>query len=1093
VCVGAGDMARAEHLVRLAQAAGGAAAPNCRVLTVMARGYCQAGQRRQAYALLQEMERRGPAPDAAVYHVVMEGERHAEAVTALLAAMARCHVPPTERTFSVAMACMGRAGDVAAAEALWRHMTAAHIPPSPFAFCALAHVYGQAGMVERCAAMVQQMERSLGHKGRWQARRTARRAESAALRDSPDWSPLAGAQGADRGEGGMMGAGEEMGEVGGMAGGAESGGDDGVGRGSGDEGIKRRGRGRRLHAAGVGEERDSGGGGGQYSERMATARGGTQATNRTLLTSAHNILIGAHAGRGDAEAAVAVLRGMRRRGLHPCMRSFNAAAHACMRARQVERAVRLLGEAQRRGLPPTAATFALLIQAAGHMRRAGMVEAALHRMALAGCPHDAVTYRSAVYAWVRCGEGGRALEVLQEMVAAGHPPAMTVPDVLIKSVDGALLLECTRAAPDGNLKNFLREMRSAGLTPTASTSAHLVQLLASSHSPAQALDAAHELAAAGVGQLGDATWHAIGQAVWHMSHRKPHEAALAAQRLLPAVEADGCPVTRELYEVAIAVHVRSGHGTTALHLHRLMDAAHPAAPAAHPAAPAAHPAAHATQPAAHATQPAREDGTRPAPQGGLQEASRGAARAAQGDATPPAAQGEATPPTQRGWEETGEALEEALLLEGVGDGQGRGEAWSGVAGRVADGHSIDGSTAPMHCVEPSPRSSSDNDSIYTSEGDMSSREGGMSSSEEASSELTFLEAIDAALTHALAEDIARASSAAPPHAACTSTGSSMDGGVGRGVAHGGHGSGRCDRVERERGAGEGSECREVGRMDGQAGGSSRWEEGVAERVANQADAGGVSGLVADLAASGIRVKPRAVQSAIRQLLLHDDCHAALTAAAAPPARPTHPASPTATAIAIRRPAASSEAAGRVGEVERAEASEEEVGSGGGGSDAEAVPWLERAISLVDALPRLFAQQPTAYVYAELLRACVRKRQWRRGEQLWQQMGAAGVQADVPCWLARLRCLGALSRIAGASHALVAEAAAAGTAMERHPDLLRCAAPATSAPCSLAAPPVTMASCPSTCPFPFAIHQVPPPPPLSLSLQQCTAEGVPAGQ
>ncbi|CAI5938773.1 unnamed protein product, partial [Closterium sp. NIES-65] len=53
VCVGAGDMARAEHLVRLAQAAGGAAAPNCRVLTVMARGYCQAGQRRQAYALLQ--------------------------------------------------------------------------------------------------------------------------------------------------------------------------------------------------------------------------------------------------------------------------------------------------------------------------------------------------------------------------------------------------------------------------------------------------------------------------------------------------------------------------------------------------------------------------------------------------------------------------------------------------------------------------------------------------------------------------------------------------------------------------------------------------------------------------------------------------------------------------------------------------------------------------------------------------------------------------------------------------------------------------------------------------------------------------------
>ncbi|CAI7865410.1 unnamed protein product [Closterium sp. NIES-53] len=505
------------------------------------------------------------------------------------------------------------------------------------------------------------------------------------------------------------------------------------------------------------------------------------------------------------------------------------------------------------------------------------------------------------------------------------------------------------------------------------------------------------------------------------------QAALAAQRLLAAVEADGCAVSRELYEVAIAVHVRSGHGTTALHLHRLMDAAHPALPAARPATHDTLPACEdatppacedATPPACEdATPPACEDATLPAPQGGLQRASHGAACAAHGEATPPA---------QGSWVEARKALEEASRLEGAGHGQRGGNTWSGVAGRVADGQS--------GCLQPSSSSSS------------SSSEGNMSSSEEAFSELTFLEAIDAALTDALAQDIARASSAAPPPPSCSSTGSarsSMGGGVGRGVAHRGHSSGGSERVESacrqeggERGAGEGRECREVGRMDGQAGGSSRWEEAVAEKVANKAAPGGVSGLVADLAASGIRVKPRAVQSAIRQLLLHDDCHAALAAAAAPPARPTHPAAPAATAIAIRRPATSSEAAGRVGEVERAEASEEEAGSGGGGSDAEAVPWLERAISLVDALPRLFAQQPTAYVYAELLRACVRKRQWRRGEQLWQQMGAAGVQADVPCWQARLRCLGALSCVAGASHTLLAEAAAAGTAMERHPDLLR---------------------------------------------------------
>ncbi|CAI5504361.1 unnamed protein product [Closterium sp. Naga37s-1] len=521
---------------------------------------------------------------------------------------------------------------------------------------------------------------------------------------------------------------------------------------------------------------------------------------------------------------------------------------------------------------------------------------------------------------------------------------------------------------------------------------------------------------------------------------------------------------RELYEVAIAVHVRSGHGTTALHLHRLMDAAHPSLPAA--------------RPATHGTLPACEDAAPPAPQGGLQRASHGAACAAHGDATPPA-QGSSV--------EAGKALEEASRLEGAGHGQRRGNTWSGVAGRVADGQS--------GCLQPSSSSSS------------SSSEGNMSSSEEASSELTFLEAIDAALTHALAQvcphprtpwlrcaltharpgsgvpspthALAQCPVAAPvcSDAACTAK-CVVPGCPPHRTLHAPpllrrHPPPAAALAARATAWAEvwGGAWHIEGTAVVAAGGSSRWEEAVAEKVANKADSGGISGLVADLAASGIRVKPRAVQSAIRQLLLHDDCHTALAAAAAPPARPTHPAAPAATAIAIRRPATSSEAAGRVGEVERAEANEEEAGSGGGGSDAEAVPWLERAISLVDALPRLvghgmavmpwpdgmtFAQQPTAYVYAELLRACVRKRQWRWGEQLWQQMGAAGVQADVPCWQARLRCLGALNRVAGTSHALLAEAAAAGTAMERHPDLLR-------------------------------------DPPLSCSPQQCTAEGVPAGQ
>ncbi|GJP39552.1 hypothetical protein CLOM_g23910 [Closterium sp. NIES-68] len=815
------------------------------------------------------------------------------------------------------------------------------------------------------------------------------------------------------------------------------------------------------------------------------------------------------------------------------MRSFNGAAHACMRAKRVERAVRLLRQAEREGLAPTAATFALLIQAAGHLRRAAMVEDTLRTMQHRGFPYDAVTYRCAVYALVRCGEGGRALEALQEMVTAGHPPAMTVPDVLIKSVDGALLLECTRAAPGGNLRQFLREMRGAGLMPTASTSAHLVQLLASSHSPSHALDAAHELAAAGVGQLGDATWHAIGQAVWQDSNHNPQEAAVAAQRLLAAVEADGCTVSRELHEVAIAVHVRSGDGAAAMRLHRLMEAAHAALPAAHGVALAVEASSPPLAHASHASPSAPLGGTLallPACQGGASV--RGDGGAAEGGRGREFVRG------GDGAVLNGSGCEAWLQVEGGG---GRHDGGDGARARgmgEEDGREVaeDGvvrahgglplvpasATATTPPEEPKElsrhshkrggrREHTDARSIAVRGSDGNSEGGGSSGVVDCSADRMFLEAIDAALTHALAQvcppplwvyplipldcffrfslqhrsgsfrvfclplpwslsapclvasaaqDISRAPpAAAPPHYSSSSTGSGL-GNVSRREGGAGSGGGKHGG-SREGWTGNGANFNGAGRM-GRGGKGTAFldEETAAGKGKIEVDASGVSGLVADFAASGIRVKPRAVQSAIRHLMQHeDDQGAGDPMVAATPARPSEALSLEPTAIPIRRPAAA--VAGKESMVVRGESSGDDaewmgssgsrassgssdnsgssggVGSGGGaGGGEEGVPWLDRAISLVDALPRLFSQQPTAYVYAELLSACVRKRQWRQGEQLWQQMGAAGVQADVACWQARLRCLGALSRVGGNTHSLLAEAAAAGTGMERHPELLR---------------------------------------------------------
>jgi pentatricopeptide repeat protein len=71
-----------------------------------------------------------------------------------------------------------------------------------------------------------------------------------------------------------------------------------------------------------------------------------------------------------------------------------------------------------------------------------------------GCLFVFKTYRCAVYAFVHCGEGGSALEILERMNAAGLPPAMTVPEVLIKvrllELDASLVVIQTNSTTDAS-------------------------------------------------------------------------------------------------------------------------------------------------------------------------------------------------------------------------------------------------------------------------------------------------------------------------------------------------------------------------------------------------------------------------------------------------------------------------------------------------------------------------------------------------------------------------------------------------------------------------------------------------------------------
>ena len=48
----------------------------------------------------------------------------------------------------------------------------------------------------------------------------------------------------------------------------------------------------------------------------------------------------------------------------------------------------------------------------------------------------------------------------------------------------------------------------------------------------------------------------------------------------------------------------------------------------------------------------------------------------------------------------------------------------------------------------------------------------------------------------------------------------------------------------------------------------------------------------------------------------------------------------------------------------------------------------------------FSQQPTAFVYCEMLRACEQRRLWLQVDELWAHMRAGGVTPDAACWQVR---------------------------------------------------------------------------------------------
>ncbi|KAG0602551.1 hypothetical protein M758_10G022200 [Ceratodon purpureus] len=298
-----------------------------------------------------------------------------------------------------------------------------------------------------------------------------------------------------------------------------------------------------------------------------------EARKMKLSRDSYNTLLKAHARCRDADGAVGVLRKMQRKGVKPCMITYNTAMDACIRGRNMLRAIGLAKELPLHRLKPDETTFATLLRAAGLLRDKAIVNKVLQDMKSSGCSHDEITYRCAVYAYVHCGEGGLALEMLENMNAAGFPPAMTVPEVLVKSVDAALLRECIAAAPAGKLDQFLADMSAAGLSPTRETAGAMVRKLAHTPGVDVALDVADELRREGICGLGLHTWQSvIGVSVARVE-QNPVQASAEVIRILDAMESDGTAADRMIYESALSVFVKCGDGERAINVYEKMKLA----------------------------------------------------------------------------------------------------------------------------------------------------------------------------------------------------------------------------------------------------------------------------------------------------------------------------------------------------------------------------------------------------------------------------------------------------------------------------------------------------------------------------------------
>lgn len=87
--------------------------------------------------------------------------------------------------------------------------------------------------------------------------------------------------------------------------------------------------------------------------------------------------------------------------------------------------------------------------------------------------------------------------------------------------------------------------------------------------------------------------------------------------------------------------------------------------------------------------------------------------------------------------------------------------------------------------------------------------------------------------------------------------------------------------------------------------------------------------------------------------------------------------------------------------------------------------LERAVALVNAMPRLVGVAPNASMYLRLMVACVGSDQHDKALAIWNRMGEESLQRCVKCWTLYVKVLAAKGDLAGRAKQVVKDMRAEG--------------------------------------------------------------------